>query len=235
MRRALVIGLGRMGSLHRKVLRDLGFRVESVDPFYPEATFRSLEEAGTDYEVAVVATPIADLTDQAWKINLLGVPVLVEKPLAASVSDARDFARYARGKVGVGYIERFNPKVLELRDWLQGKEVQTASFVRHNDRPSVDRRIDLLTHDVDLAAYLDIPLERCSFDVEDSNSERVRLITVNGKAWNLMAHDTSPLHGLWHGFLTESEDVATPWDAVRTLERAHSLEAELHMPFVGVA
>lgn len=236
VRRALVIGLGHMGSLHRKVLRDFGFAVESVDPVVP-ATYRTLEQAGTGFDVVVIAVPIPQLFGTALSVVPFHAWTLIEKPMSRSIVEARRLAeslQRASCLVRVGYIERFNPKVLELRGWLEGKDVQTASFVRHNDRPSDDRRIDLLTHDVDLANYLGIPLERCTFDVQPSNSERLRVITVNGKAFNLMAHDTSPLHGLWHAFLTDSPDVATPWDAVEALETAYTLSAEETM-FTQVA
>lgn len=220
MKRALVVGFGRMGALHRKVLRDLSFAVTTVDPLVRDADYRSLSDAGSDFDVAVVSVPIHDLVSEALRVNLLGIPMLVEKPLAATLAEAVHFAQTCQGRIGVAYIERFNPKVLELREWLQGREVVNASFVRHNERPSADRMIDLLTHDVDLARYLDISLDRCTFDVEDSNNQRLRVITVNGKAWNLMAHDTSPLHGLWHAFLTGSDDVAKPTDAVAVFESA---------------
>lgn len=235
MKRALVIGLGHMGSLHLKVLRDFGFKVESVDPANP-ATYKSLEQAGTQFDVAAIAVPITQLFSTALSVAQWEIPFLVEKPMAPSRQAALLLAGNQKMKSArVGYIERFNPKVLELRDWIEGREVISASFVRHNDRASDDRRIDLLTHDVDLANYLGIPLERCTFDVQSDNSQRLRVITVNGKAFNLMAHDTSPLHGLWHGFLTDSPDVATPWDAVAALEGAYAMEAADGMPYLASA
>jgi predicted dehydrogenase len=58
--------------------------------------------------------------------------------------------------VAVGYVERFNPQVRQLRERLAGREVLTARFTRYNARPSADVLLDLQSHDIDLARVLGV-------------------------------------------------------------------------------
>lgn len=244
-RKALVVGLGRMGRLHRMVLESFDFRVETVDPGQEDADFPSLSGALTmrnghgsaAYDVAVVAVPIPLLARTAFA--LAGIPMLVEKPFAMTDAEARHLGAYltARGPVCVGYVERFNPQYVALSERLGGymlRQVRAIRFTRWNDRPSDDVVLDLATHDTDL--YWDLcrrgPLGgTVSFDVRAGQSEKVRRIEVDlvdrkrrrTLEADLMDHNESPLHELWKAFLA-GRRVPSASDAARAIELARVWE-----------
>ena len=225
--KALVVGYGRMGRFHAKVLADLGYEVFTVDPAVVEADYATIAEAklAQDYDVAAIATPANMLVTSAFQ--MAGTPMLVEKPFATSLQDAEMLAAYLNGAgapVCVGFVERFNPKVRWLKqERLNHGRVQRATFTRYSDRPS-DSPLDLLSHDVDLARYLGLGSLVAEYDHRHDQPEKVRQIEVefsDQTVWvDLMDHNLSPLHALWHAFLS-GKDYPKPEDAVavfRTLD-----------------
>jgi UDP-N-acetylglucosamine 3-dehydrogenase len=93
-----------------------------------------------------------------------GVDVLIEKPIANTIEDAKDIisaAEKANVKVAVGHIERFNPAVLKLKDMLRegwlGKIVSVV-IRRVGLYPSQlkDANVvtDLAIHDIDVLNFL---------------------------------------------------------------------------------
>jgi len=115
-----------------------------------------------------------------------GKHVLVEKPIAFTLDEARDMIRSAKRegvKLATGHVERFNPAVLEakklIREGLIG-EIVSVSAKRVGPFPprikDVGVTIDLAIHEVDVMAYLlDSPaskvyahvgsrLEKCEFE-----------------------------------------------------------------------
>jgi predicted dehydrogenase len=251
--RALVVGLGHMGTFHRQVLLDLGYTVEAVDPRPGVgAEYRTTMEAlltGTRYDVAVVAVPAAQLVECAFE--LAGCPHLyVEKPFAPTAREAAMLGAYltAQGPVCVGYVERFNPRVQDLKEQLRrAAHVRSARFIRWSDRPSGDPVTDLLTHDIDLARHLladkwgERAVELCHFDyaanVPAEDKRRIiemDVVMPGGPSWqdggledralrvDLIDHAQSPLHAIWHAFLTGAS-VPGPADAIAALAGAQQV------------
>lgn len=226
--KALVVGAGRMGTFHRRVLRDLGYDVTTVDPAPGRADHRTIPLRG-NFAVVCVAVPIPALADEAARWVGYEGHLLIEKPMAANAAEGVDLGALFEGqRVGVGYVERFNPQVRRLACELAELPPPTlARFVRASDRPSSDVILDLRSHDVDLARFLNL---WCStwFQCAADEPEKLRTIEVQAGTRtvtaNLLDHDTSPLHAQWHAFLTGRSDYATPADAVATL-RALELSA----------
>jgi len=217
--KALVVGHGHMGHFHARALRDLGYDVTTVDP-YALADLDALPCLGA-YSVAAVATPPVLLPEFGWACASAGLRTLIEKPFAQTVEEAGGLAVVLEGmETCVGFIERFNPQTRKLREHLPriGRPIR-ATFHRWNDRPTTDLLTDLRIHDVDLANYLDL---RCPivFDTRADAPVKRRSITLVGDAGSvavdLMDHDTSPLHALWHAFLS-GKPVPGPQDAVAAL------------------
>lgn len=244
--RALVVGLGHMGTFHYKTLRNLGYPVDTVDVDPKRnATYTSVEEALLDcrYDIAAVAVPINQLVECAFK--LVGIKMLVEKPFAPTPREAAMLGAYltAQAPVCVGYLERFNPLVADLKARLAFPHVRAARFIRWSDKPSPDPIIDLLTHDIDLARYLfteewgERAVGLCSFDYKCDQPAKVRRIEVDvavpvagygsslqDETWtvDLMDHDLKPTIALWHAFLM-GDTVPTPKDAVAALHGAYTI------------
>jgi len=211
-----------MGRFHAKVLRDLGYEVVTVDPNpvagADYATTRDIPGGLTRFDAAAVATPPGALVPTAY--HLAGIrKVLVEKPYAYSSEVAVLITKHMRdagSDVCVGLTERFNPQARALkRRAVTG--ARTVKFTRWNDRPSFDVDLDLKLHDVDLALWLGVN-SVAEFDTRADSRERVRAIEVTKfdgttQRVDLMAHDLSPLHALWHAFLTDGE-YPTPEDVI---------------------
>lgn len=241
--RALVVGYGRMGGFHAKVLRDLGYEVVTVDPHDAAgADHPSLDDALRRWEfrnvaayrpfdVAAVAVPAGALVDTAYR--LAGTrKILVEKPFALDVPRAKMLAAYLKNSgsdVCVGLVERFNPVARMVRELVRTGQIHGVThikFTRYSDRPSFDVDLDLRLHDVDLArfAVASAPWPGSAditFDARANQPRKVRTIEITHadgvSTFDLMAHTLSPLHGLWHAFLTDGE-YPTPADVIRALE-----------------
>lgn len=219
--RALVVGHGRMGGFHRQALADLGHHVTTVDPS-PAASADHLAVPRGRFDVVCVACPISDLAEQAHRWVGHDGWLLIEKPMASTAAAARELAGLLDGqRVAVGYVERFNPRVRELRARLEGHRLLRGEFTRWNDRPSVDLGIDLRAHDVDLARHLGVRMAR--YSTRDSAPVRRRRIAITTATAgvvtaDLLSHRQSPLHDMWRAFLANGPHLARPADAVATLE-----------------
>jgi predicted dehydrogenase len=176
--RIAVIGLGAMGRNHARILSDLdGAILAAVCDSVPEvvawagakftvpayASYRQMLER-EELDGAIVATPTGYHAELALAVLARGVHVLVEKPIASELEEARRLVATAAnaGRVlTVGHVERFNPAIRELRWRLLHGELGRV-FKIHARRcgpfPSRIRDvgvvIDLATHDLDLMPYL---------------------------------------------------------------------------------
>jgi predicted dehydrogenase len=108
---------------------------------------------------AVIATPTH--THHAVALDFLrrGVPLLIEKPVAASLSEAEDVVRASRvhgALVQVGHIERFNPAftaaAAHVRDARYIEAVRASTFTGRSTDIGVV--YDLMIHDIDLVLSL---------------------------------------------------------------------------------
>ncbi len=177
--RAAVLGLGIMGSHHLRVLSaTAGVHVVAVvDPraerraaaqrSYPGVTAHaSLAEAldGAALDFACVAVPAIHLAAVAHEALAAGLHILVEKPMATTVPDARRLVEDAAGRgllLCVGFVERFNPAVVALKQKLaEGMlgEVYQVHTRRLSPFPDRDAQLgvalDLATHDIDVMRYI---------------------------------------------------------------------------------
>ena len=132
----------------RKVADELG--VEAV------ADYRSVLDRVDAISIAV-PTPLHHAV--ACAALERGVHVLVEKPIATTVEEARDMIRLAERHgcvLQVGHLERFNPAIVAAADRLR-----TPRFVEsHRLAPFKQRGtdvsvvLDLMIHDIDLIQEL---------------------------------------------------------------------------------
>ena len=122
--RVAVIGCGHLGKIHARLLagRQDCQLVGVVDPVNEAArevagahgceAFADPQDLVGRVDAAVVAAPTGLHAEVAIPLLKQGVDLLIEKPLAASVEDARAIVVTARrfGRtVAVGHVERFNP------------------------------------------------------------------------------------------------------------------------------
>jgi len=155
-----IIGYGRMGRNHKRVLEQLGHEVVTLDrdpAAGADLVFGQLEMRiqRMPFDAFCVSTPIASLRDAAERLGSNGLPLLIEKPGAESLYQLR--AAHELGNVTIGYTERFNPAVEALKENLHRVGVVQHFSARRlgyaYDRAG-DPALDLATHDLDVLDYL---------------------------------------------------------------------------------
>lgn len=169
-----VIGLGSMGRHHARVMREVpGLELIAVADAFGDkfGVARGLEVLpdvqaliAAGVEAAVVAVPTAQHEDVALALAAAGVHAMVEKPIAdtAAAGDRVATAFEEAGLVGVvGYVERCNPAMVELRRRLvdgQLGEIYQITTSRQSPFPARIADVgvvkDLATHDIDLTAWI---------------------------------------------------------------------------------
>lgn len=229
--KALVIGHGRMGRFHARVLADLGYDVATLDPDVTAgADYTRAELVGRyHFDAVAIATPIEQLAATAALWALRARHLLIEKPIAASAEEARELLTllsFTDVEVAVGYVERFNPQFRALRERLGDLKVRAGLFTRYNRRPTMNVALDLQSHDIDLARVLGLDPDNTSVILNtraDAAELRREIMVASENAArldraDLTMHQTSPLHAQWHALLSGRGGYATPSDALAVLE-----------------
>ena len=190
MLRVAVVGVGRWGRNHVRVVKeleseglaelaavcdvDISRAREIASAFGAKRVASSLSELlSSPIDAAIVATPIDKLFEVGLELVKRGINVLIEKPVATRSSDAQALAREAekRGVVAApGFIMRFNPAVQELKRVALRHRIHYAVFRRLSRRPPQARRfpilLDLSIHDIDLCRYV---VSRAACSVESAS------------------------------------------------------------------
>lgn len=178
-RRVVLVGLGRMGSNHLRVLRETaGFELAAVvDMQAPGPAdlsvplLRTVAELGSiDFDAAVIATPTVTHHKVALELIAMGKHLLVEKPIASTFAQGRELLAAAQAKgtrLAVGHVERFNPAVRKLREIIREGFLGTPihfSFTRVGGYPTTALAgnnviLDLAVHDIDVLRSLVGPVK----------------------------------------------------------------------------
>jgi len=169
MVKVALIGLGSMGQNHYRVLKSLtGFELTALCDIqqtrdYDEPFFTDLDEMleNADFEAAVIVVPTFLHKEVAIKCLNKGKHLFIEKPVASTVEEAKDILEVANknnARVCVGYIERFNPVVEQLKNEIADSEVYSIGITRVGPFPpriaDVGILTDLSVHDIDLIRYI---------------------------------------------------------------------------------
>ncbi len=168
-----VIGVGNMGQHHARVLSFLkdvelvGISDVNVERGLDTASKYRVRffENYLDLLTIVDAVCIAVPTRLHHRVGIdclgAGVHTLIEKPIAASISEAESLVNAAAENnciLQVGHIERFNPAFQELSKVLKTEEI--LAIEAHRMSPYAQRAndvsvvLDLMIHDVDLLLEL---------------------------------------------------------------------------------
>lgn len=167
--RAAVIGAGNMGRHHIRILgtmpdvrllavvdADVSRAALHAEPVGAKA-LAGLDEL-PDVDLAVVAVPTPGHYGVASALIRRTVPVLIEKPMAATPAEAQKLVNLARRHkvtLAVGHVERYNPAIRALISMVE--EPLLMQFERLSPyTPRVEESIvfDLMVHDLDLACLM---------------------------------------------------------------------------------
>ena len=168
--RVAVLGCGYWGANHIRTLAGLGalHAVSDANPARAEAFAREfkclaiepsdLYERG-DVDAIIMALPPQYHADAAIRAVKAGKDVLVEKPIALTVADAKAAVKAARdaGRVFmVGHVLRFHPAFEKLQELIAAGELGSVRYI-HSNRLGLgkfhtenDALWDLAPHDLSM-------------------------------------------------------------------------------------
>ena len=212
--KAGVIGVGHMGQYHVGAYMEIHYvdlvGVADIDPGKVEAVSRQYEVKGfTDYrellplvDVVTVAVPTKDHFQVAKDALEAGVHVLVEKPIAPTLEEARDLFQIAHDRglsLHVGHVERYNAAVQELMKIvtkpLLVETRRLGPFVKRVQDDGVV--LDLMIHDIDIVLRLadspvkDIQASGLSYFTKKGDVATVQLTFESGCVATLTASRVS--------------------------------------------
>ena len=166
-----VIGVGALGQHHARHLACLDdVRLVGVYDVDPARSAQIAAEQGTiafddvddllaEVEAVTVAVPTPAHAEVGMRALGQGVPVLMEKPLAATLEEADSLitaAKRQRVQLQVGHIERYNRALRAAESYLDGpryiESLRLASFQPRGTDVAVV--LDLMIHDLDLVLHL---------------------------------------------------------------------------------
>jgi predicted dehydrogenase len=169
--RAGVIGVGYLGRFHARIYDDMeGVDLVGVADTDRETADRVAKEYGTrafydpmalldEVDVVSVVVPTSLHRQVAVPYLEKGIHMLLEKPVASTLEDARVIVETARkhgATLQIGHLERFNAGIMALAD-----HVNEPRFIEaHRLGPFVERATDvdvvtdLMIHDIDIILSL---------------------------------------------------------------------------------
>jgi len=169
--RAGVVGAGHMGQYHILALAELwdvelvaicdtdADRAQQIAAQYGTRAVATHQELAGLVDIATVAVPTERHFEVARDLLEAGVHVLVEKPMAPTLEEAKELFRLARQRaqvLHVGHVERFNGAVQELRKIVERPVLiesrRLGPFVPRVQNDSVV--MDLMIHDIDIVLGL---------------------------------------------------------------------------------
>ena len=172
-----VVGVGHLGNYHLQKYQKfpnvevigvsdvVGDRAEEAAVLYGCLAFNNHVDLIGCVDAVSIAVPTASHYRVAKDFLAAGVDVLLEKPTASTVSEARELNDLARAKaliLQIGFVERFNPAIIALE-----KVIDRPLFIEaHRLHPffargtDVDVILDLMIHDLDIILkFVNAPLD----------------------------------------------------------------------------
>ncbi|MEW6052049.1 MAG: Gfo/Idh/MocA family oxidoreductase [Candidatus Zixiibacteriota bacterium] len=205
-----VVGVGGLGRHHLRWLAQLplsqvigvydidGEKAAKHTAEFHVKPFSSLDELAGAVDAATIVVPTTAHFEVASFLIERGIHCLIEKPIAAQLTEAVKLRERAKAKgvvVTVGQIERFNPAVRALDAY----DIR-PSFIEAHRLAAFDPRgtdvavvLDLMIHDIDLvlkfikSPMVDIQASAVAVVSDQADIANARLTFANGAAANLTA------------------------------------------------
>lgn len=162
-----VIGVGYLGKFHAEKYAHIDdvelVGVVDLDPQRAETVakqcgtrfFSDYRELMGQVDAVSIVVPTLDHFEISRAFLESGVDVLIEKPMTATLAEADeliDLAESNESIIQVGHLERFNPAVVALRDFVKKPMfIESHRLSIYNERGTdVSVVLDLMIHDIDL-------------------------------------------------------------------------------------
>lgn len=171
---AAVIGVGNMGRHHARNYSEItGVNLAAIADISPKIGQEIAQKYKCRYyadykellnkekiDLVTIAVPTRLHKKVALDCIKAGCHILIEKPIALTVKDAKEIVGKAKQKgvkFTVGHIERFNPAVLKLKEMIDsgklGEIISVATFrlgPMPNQIKDANVAIDIGVHDIDI-------------------------------------------------------------------------------------
>ena len=166
-----VIGVGALGQHHARHLANLDevhlvgvydsddSRAETVANSLDTRAFGEMDDLLSEIEAVTIAVPTPAHAEIGLRALRQGVPVLMEKPLASTLTEADALIAAAQRQgvqLQVGHIERYNRALRAAETYLDGpryiESLRLAPFQPRGTDVAVV--LDLMIHDLDLVLHL---------------------------------------------------------------------------------
>lgn len=123
-----------------------------------------IEDLFKKIDYCVISSPTSTHVENGMRLIEAGIPTLIEKPLSSNSIESVDFFNECRKKnvyTAVGYVERWNPVILELKKYLRKNligKILVITTKRIGPAPHYQNKegvlLDLGSHDINLIPYL---------------------------------------------------------------------------------
>ena len=166
-----VIGVGALGQHHARHLASLDEvhlvgvydsddgRAGSIASGLGTRAFDEMDDLLSEIEAVTIAVPTQAHAEIGLRALRHGVPVLMEKPLASTLTEADELIAAAQRQgvqLQVGHIERYNRALRAAETYLDGpryiESLRLAPFQPRGTDVAVV--LDLMIHDLDLVLHL---------------------------------------------------------------------------------
>jgi len=214
------IGVGGWGKNHSRVLSEFGVlsavcdanseRAEEFGKKYSVNFYDSYESLleQEEFDAALVCTPTFTHSDIATRLIENKKHVFVEKPMTYLSEDGQNLVELAKRNnviLTCGYIERFNPAVASVKDFIKSQkygDLIRLEFYREHRMPQHIKDVgviyDTSVHDIDTAMWL--------FDeTPEDGWETIRLISELEQEQPNSMFTATPLTFIPIGLLEKSE------------------------------
>ncbi len=195
-----VIGTGLMGKNHVRVLKNIP---EVNEVIISDTNRKILEEASKQFGISksyqnhiemlekekpdgvIVATPPISHKKNVLDAIRYEANVLVEKPIAHTIEDAEEMIEDAEKKdiiFTVGHIERFNPVVTKIKDFINNDLLSNIYLINTRRIGPFPKRllgkaegvlVDLAVHDFDIISYLGGKIEKIQSQIIKSEGQEI--------------------------------------------------------------
>lgn len=167
-----VVGVGYLGQHHVRIFSEIP-EVELVG--IADINIKRAKEVASIYNIPFVTADYRELLDKVDAVSIVtptkshfqiardflekGIHTFIEKPVTYDLREAEILLDIASGKdlvLQVGHIERFNPAVQELRNYIRDPFYIEARRMGPFDGRSIDVGVvmDLMIHDLDILFYI---------------------------------------------------------------------------------
>lgn len=169
--RTAVVGAGKMGQIHAKVLSKLPQsnlvaivdiqpdRAKKLAKEYKCAAFADAKELLGKVDAVTISAPTKSHLELAELFISNNIPVLIEKPLAVSAADGEKIVALAEKNntvVAVGHSERCNPVVQAMKRLkIEPKFIEAVRISPYPFRSTdIGVVLDVMIHDIDIILAL---------------------------------------------------------------------------------